>query len=103
MFKDCRAVSRNCLKKPKKFKDKHIYVIENNNARGKFLNVHGASFDNGAKLVLWDNPQMPETQWVFKHIENDIYNIFNVKSKRFSTLVVLHITMARQSTSGITR
>ena len=32
---------------------------------------------------LWDNPQMPETQWVLKHIENDLYNIMNVKSQRF--------------------
>ena len=28
------------------------YAIQNNKARGKFLNVHGASYDNGAKLVV---------------------------------------------------
>ena len=40
-------------KKAKKaFKEKHRYVIESNNARGKFLNVHGASYDNGAKIIV---------------------------------------------------
>ena len=28
------------------------YTIESNKARGKFLNVHGASYDNGAKLIV---------------------------------------------------
>jgi len=58
------------------------YAIENNLARGKFLNVHGASYDNGAKLVLWDNPQMPETQWHIKRVRPGVYNIVNVKSKK---------------------
>merc|ERR1719199_2161269 len=60
----------------------HRYTIENNKARGKFLNVHGASYDNGAKLVLWDNPQMPETQWHIKKLGGGRYNIINVKSKK---------------------
>jgi hypothetical protein len=58
------------------------YAIQNNKARGKFLNVYGASYDNGAKICLWDNPQMPETQWHIKSIGGGKYNITNVKSKK---------------------
>merc|ERR1712032_277588 len=58
------------------------YAIQNNKARGKFLNVYGASYDNGGKIILWDNPQMPETQWHIKSIGGGKYNIINVKSKR---------------------
>merc|ERR1712037_802973 len=58
------------------------YAIQNNKARGKFLNVHGASYDNGARIILWDNPQMPETQWYIKSVGGGAFNITNVKSQK---------------------
>jgi len=57
-----------------------IYTIQSKSAHGKFLNVDRASYDNGAKLHLWDNPQKPETQWYIKLVAPHIYNIINVKS-----------------------
>ena len=43
------------VQKAKKVKFKnahHRYTIENHNARGKFLNVYGASYDNGGKIIV---------------------------------------------------
>lgn len=59
-----------------------IYTIQSKSAHGKFLNVDRASYDNGAKLHLWDNPQKPETQWYIKLVAPHIYNIINVKSEK---------------------
>ena len=36
-----------------KFKNPHHrFTIENNKAHGKFLNVYGASYDNGGKIIV---------------------------------------------------
>ena len=43
-----------------------IYTIENVNANGKFLNVHGYSTYNWANVYLWDNPTAASTQWRVK-------------------------------------
>ena len=38
--------------KQHRFNGSRRYTIENRHARGKYLNVFGASFDNGANLIV---------------------------------------------------
>lgn len=59
-----------------------IYKIRVNHT-GKYLAVEGASKDNGARLVQWDDANQPNHQFKLRSIGNGYYEISALHSHRF--------------------
>ena len=49
------------------------YAIQNNKARGKFLNVYGASYDNGGKIIVRGANSRMQNACTMTHARSRLY------------------------------
>lgn len=58
------------------------YTIKNLNSR-LYLNVLGNSSHNGANVVVWDNPDHLETQWIIHHASGMVYLLQSASTGKY--------------------
>lgn len=55
-----------------------IYTLENVNAPGKYLNVHGDEVSNGTSVHIWDNFALPASHWHITECAPGIYTLQSI-------------------------